>query len=208
MAPLTCTLAELTAAKLIAYYPPPPVGVPMVAPSTDPNVYLGDPNYLKQLNEQSFHKYAVDVPNANTAARFDFACKSWEMNGKHLPLPAPPSYSVFDEAAFDQWWAQFTANLGEPPQFYFIKPAPLPPPPVIVPEGSHPAAPAYDGPIGEAVPGNPGVFTPSAADTYPDGYIYAGPTGTYQKHIYRNPFTPGYVRIVWIALSGLACPAA
>lgn len=200
--PLISTLADLTAAKLIAYYPPPPPGIPLVSPSTDPNVYLGNPNYLKQLNAQSFHKYAVDVPNANLAARFDFLCKTWEMNGKQLPLPAPPAYSVFDEEAFDQWWAQFNMNLADAPEFYFIKPAALPSAPVIVAEGAPPPPPpAFDGPIGEPIAGNPGVFAPSSTDKYPDGYIYVGPTGVYQKHVYRNPFTSGYVRVVWISLS-------
>jgi hypothetical protein len=68
--------------------------------------------------------------------------------------------------------------------------------------------PATDGPIGSPAPNNPGVFNPSAADKFPDGYIYAGPTGVYQKHIYSNPFTAGQVRIIWIALQLTPLPPA
>lgn len=201
MNPLTTTLADLSADQLIAYYPPPVPGIAVVIPSPNPAVYTNDPSYLKQLNAQSLQKYAVDVPNANTAARFDFACKTWEGNGKTAALPAPPAYSIFDAQAFDQWWAQYTAKLGDAPPLYFIKPADLPPPPVIIPAGMPPApAPAFDGPIGNPVPNNPGVFNPSANDPYPDGYVYAGPSGIYQKHVYSNPFTPGNVRTIWISL--------
>jgi hypothetical protein len=198
---LTSTLADLTAAKLIAYYPAPAPGVPLVAASTDPATYAGDPSYLKQLNGQALEKYAVDLPNANTAARFDLACKLWETNGKSMTLPTPPAYVAFDAQAFDQWWAQYTAVLGDAPPLYFIKPALLPLPPVILPAGMPPPPPpAYDGPVGFAAPNNPGVYNPSANDHYPDGYVYAGPTGIYQKHVYSNPFTVGNARVIWVAL--------
>ncbi|MGA2598775.1 MAG: hypothetical protein ABSH09_17505 [Bryobacteraceae bacterium] len=201
MTPLTSTLADLTAAKLIAYYPPPPPGVPIVSASTNPSVYASDPTYLEQLNAQSLQKYAVDVPNTNVAATFSFACNTWEQNGKSPTLPAPPAYSVFDSQAFNQWWAQYATNLGTAPPLFFIKPAPLPPAPVILPAGMPPPPPpSYDGPIGAPVPNNPGVFNDSPNDPFPDGYVYSGPTGIYQKHVYSNPFTPGNTRVIWISL--------
>ncbi len=212
---LTSTLADLTAAKLIAYYPAPaPLAGPLQVPSTDPAVYAADTSYLMLLNEQAYWKYGVDVPNVQIANNYAGACTRWEqtldpLTGQKSPtLPAPPSYLVFDEAAFGQWWAQYCSNPGQDaPPLFFIKPAPLPPAPVILAPGAPPppaTVPSIDGPIGPAVPNNPGVFTPSSADnnsTYPDGYIYAGPTGIYQKHIYNNPFTTGNVRIIWIALT-------
>lgn len=206
MTQLISTLADLTAAKLIAYYPPPAPGVPVVAASTDPAVYASNAGYLQQLNAQSLQKYAVDVPNANVAQRFAFACATWEQNGKSPTLPAPPAYNVFAQQAFDQWWAQYTANLGDAPPLFFIKPAPLPLAPIIIPAGATVIAPqpATDGPIGDPVPNNPGVFNPSATDTYPDGYVYAGPTGIYQKHVYSNPFTAGQSRVIWIQLEAAA----
>lgn len=203
---LTSTLKALTAAQLVGNYPPPTPGQPIVAPSTDPSVYMGDPNYLKQLNAQFFQKYAVDVPNQNALNRYDFACKQWEQSGKPAMLPPPPTYLVFDQRAFDQWWDQYNANRGQnAPPLYFIKPAPLPPAPVIVAEDAKPPAqPALDGPIGAAVPANPGVFNPSSSDKFPDGWIYAGPTGVYQKHVYSNPFTADQTRVLWVQLQPAA----
>ncbi len=201
MTPLTSTLADLTAAKLIAYYPPPDPGVPVLAASTNPSTFANDPTYIEQLNAQSLQKYAVDVPNANVAATFSFACNTWEQNGKSPTLPAPPGYAVFDPQAFTQWWAQYNASLGDAPPLFFIKPAPLPPAPVILPAGMPPPpALTYDGPIGSPVPNNPGVFNPSPNDPYPDGYVYCGHTGIYQKHVFSNPFTPGNTRVIWISL--------
>lgn len=208
MTPLTSTLADLTAAKLVSYYPPPAPGVPIVQPSTDPAVYVQDPSYIKHLNEQCYQKYAVDVPNQWEADRFNFRAKQWEMS-KSAFLPAPPKYVFFDANAFDQWWAQYNATMDQfsavygqnAPALFFVKPAPLPPDPVILQAAAPPPpAPAMDGPIGAPVPYNAGVFNPSSTDSYPDGYIYAGPTGIYQKHIYNNPFTAGNVRVLWVAL--------
>lgn len=208
MTPLTSTIADLTAAKLTAYYPPPTPGVPIVQPSTDPTVYAQDPSYIKHLNEQCYQKYVVDVPNQWEADRYSFRCKQWEMN-KSGYLPAPPAYVVFDANAFDQWWEQYNATMQtssqtygqNAPPLFFVKPAPLPPTPVILQPTAPPPPPApSDGPIGSPVPNNPGVFNPSSNDNYPDGYVYAGPTGIYQKHVYSNPFTAGNIRVIWIAL--------
>jgi hypothetical protein len=209
---LTSTLQALTATQLIEYYPPPaPLGAPLQQPSTDPAVYRDDPNYIKLLNEQMYWKYAVDVPNRYTADRFNFACKQWEMAGKLIFLPLPPAYVTFDVNAFDQWWAQYVAKMGEAPPLFFIKPATLPPPPVILAAGAPPPPPAAtDGPIGAAVPFNPGVFRSAGAlaDRFPDGYLYAGLTGVYQKHVYADPFEACGVRIIWIARSENDMPAS
>src|SRR5207302_6588109 len=75
---LTSTLADVTAAKLTSYYAKPLEGVPIVQPSTDPTVYVQDPNYIKNLNKQAYQKYAVDVPNQYEADRFNFRAKQWE----------------------------------------------------------------------------------------------------------------------------------
>lgn len=217
MQPLTSTLADLTAAKLTAYYTPPPPGTVLVQPSADPTVYVQDPSYIKHLNQQAYQKYAVDVPNQYEADRFNFRCKQWESAKSATSIPRP-SFLIFDGDAFDRWWAmlQETYAPGSPtqgdnaPPLFFVKPAPLPPDPVITPEGSTPNAPPVltDGPIGAPVPNNPGVFLPSAIDNAGDGALYAGPTGIYQKHVYSNPFTAGQTRVVWIALQLAQVPRA
>lgn len=203
---LTSTLQALTAKQLIDYYPPPaPLAAALQQPSTDPTVYRDNPDYIKLLNEQTYWHYAVDVPNRYAADRFAFACKTWEMQGKSPFLPPPPAYVVFDVIAFNQWWTQLKTTqdaTGEAPPLFFVKPAPLPANPVIVAAGAPaPTPPAFDGPIGSAVPNNTGLFRSAGppADRFPDGYTYVGPTGVYQKHIYANPFEAGGARIVWIA---------
>lgn len=198
---LVSTLADLSSAKLTAYYAPPPAGVPTAQPSTNPNVYT-NPDYMKQLNAQALEKYAVDVPNLNAFNRYDYLCKQWEQN-KSASLPPPPQYVRFDQGAFDQWWDQLNANMGsDAPPLYFIKPAQPLPAPLIVAAGSPPPPPpATDGPIGTPVPSNPRVFNPSSTDNFADGYVYAGSTGVYQKHIYTNPFTADQTRVIWIQLS-------
>lgn len=204
MTPLTSTIADLTAAKLIAYVPPPAPGIALVAPSTDAALYMANPSYLKQLNQQAFQRYAVDQPNANAAARFDFASKTWEQSGKNpTAIPQWPVYSYLDQRAFDEWWNAVNSNLGQDaPPLFFIKLLPVPPPVQLVATDAPPAPPpAYDGPVGAPVPNNPGVFNAASGDRYPDGYIYAGPTGIYQKHVYSNPFTSGNVRIIWMELT-------
>lgn len=220
MTPLTSTLADLTAAELIAYYPVPAPGITLVQPSTDPSVYVQDPSYIKSLNEQSYQTYAVDVPNQDEANQFAFLAKQWEANKSATAIPKP-SFLIFDGNAFDSWWTMLNATYtqGSPtygqnaPPLFFVKPAPLPPDPVILPAGTASAPvppPATDGPIGAPAPNNPGVFySAGATDTFPDGYIYTGPTGIYQKHIYSNPFTAGQVLIIWVALQlSAALPAA
>src|SRR5690349_9529482 len=158
---LTSTLQALTAQQLIDYYPPPaPLSTVLQQPSTDPAVYRDNPDYIKFLNEQAYWRYAVDVPNRYAADRFSFACKQWEMGtrdpngqsqGKFPFLPTPPAYVVFDVDAFNQWWAQYSAKWGDAPPMYFVKPAPLPPAPVIVsPNAPPPPPPNLDGPIGAA----------------------------------------------------------
>lgn len=195
-APLTSTLSDLTCAKLEAYYIPPTPGN-----GTPSGAGLNSPDIIKQNNAIALQRYAVDQPNASALARYDFACKTWAQ-AKTSTLPTAPAYLVFDANAFDQWWAQLEANTGaDAPPLFFIKPASLPPPPVILDPTVPPPPPALDGPIGAAVPGNPGVFNPSASDNFPDGYIYAGLTGVYQKHVYSNPFTAGQSRVIWVKLA-------
>ena len=129
MTPLTSTLADLTAAKLIAYYPPPAPGVPIAHGIHQPAVYASDPTYFGATQRAVLQKYAVDVPDTNIAATFSFACNTWEQNGKSPTLPAPPAYSVFDPQAFNQWWAQYARpRRRSAPVFHQTRPAipPLP----------------------------------------------------------------------------------
>ena len=181
---LTSTVQDLTAAKLIAYYPPP---APIPWPSAQPATVQA--TEIEQQNAAAMQHYAVDVRNANLLADYTTAANNWQTNKvlePAAPLPTPPQYVYFDGGAFTQWWADYQATIGtgnNAPPLYFIKPFPNPPDPVILAAGAVTiAVPALDGPIGAAVPGNPGVFTPSASDNFPDGYVYGGPTGVYQKH--------------------------
>ena len=216
MQALTSTLADLTAAKLTDWLTqqlpagPPPV----VQPSTDPAVYRTD-GYIKQLNLQAFNAYIYgsnDVyggmrgANRTAVDRFNFAAKIWEQGGKSAPPPSWPAFQYVDTAAFDLWWATYSANPGQnAPDLFFIKNLPALPAVVILgADNATPPVPATDGPIGAAVPNNPGVFNSSGNDKYPDGYIYAGPTGVYQKHVYSNPFTAGNVRVIWVSLQPVA----
>lgn len=122
--------------------------------------------------------------------------------------PTPwPHYDTVDLAKFDLWWT--VTNLGgtdpsravngDIPKFFVVPAAPLPAI-VILPADGKTSPPQSDGPIGPAVPNNPGVFTSSGNDSYPDGYMYVGKTGIYQKHIYSNPFTADETRVIWIQL--------
>ena len=200
---LTSTVQDLTAAKLIAYYPPPaPIPWPSAQPATVQTTEI------EQQNAAAMQHYAVDVRNANVLADYTTAANNWQTNKvlePAAPLPTPPQYVYFDGGAFTQWWADYQATIGtgnNAPPLYFIKPFPNPPDPVILAAGAVTiAVPALDGPIGAAVPGNPGVFTPSASDNFPDGYVYGGPTGVYQKHVYSNPFTVGQTRVIWVKLN-------
>ena len=205
---LISSLQALTAQQLIDYYPPPtPLSIVLQQPSNDPAVFRDNPDYIKFLNEQTYWKYAVDVPNRNAADNFSFRSKQWEQaqGGKTPFLPAPPAYVVFDIDAFNQWWTLLVPTqqtTGEAPPLFFVKPATLPPPPVILPAGitaPPPPPPATDGPVGAAIPNLPAMFDPAPGDKFPDGYVYAGPTGVYQKHFFGS--IANNVRAVWIALA-------
>lgn len=209
--PLTSTLAALTCPQLEAYYTvPAPLGT-IVAGSTDPAVFATE-TYIEQQNAQQYHRYAVDVPNTNTANQYDFTCRTWQSaTPRSSYLPVPPAYVVFDGNAFHTWFTMLNATytngsaaFGQAaPPLFFVKPAPLPADPIILAAGVTvaPVAVVTDGPIGAAVANNPGVFNSAgASDTFADGYVYLGVTGVYQKHIYSNPFTAGLTRVIWIKL--------
>lgn len=214
MEPLQSTLADLTEDKLVNWAK---AGMP-IAPqfnpatiSTDPSVYRGD-GYIKALNLTQFigiiYGGGIDGKllgtNQKALQALQSAAHEFAQHKDTNPVPLPPNYNIVDLAAFDQWWAQYEANMGQDaPPLFFIKPAPKLPPVQIITAGTPaPQTSATDGPIGAPVPNNPGVFNSSGAgDNFPDGYLYAGPTGIYQKHIYSNPFTAGNTRIIWSKLA-------
>lgn len=182
-APLTSTLANLTAAQLDAYYAPPADIVPITQPATDPAVY-SSPNYIKNLNEQFFEQYAVDVPNQAAYQAYEYSVSQWAQN-KTVTLPASPAYSQISQAAFDAWWSQYCATIGSgAPPVNFIVPAPQPPAPVILPAAQ--ASQVSSDPIGAYNGAN--IYQCAPGDTYPNGAIYSDSTGTYRKFVYITPF--------------------
>lgn len=213
MEPLQTTRTDLTEDKLNSYakagMPIPPQFSPATV-STDPSVFRGD-GYIKALNLTQFigivYGGGIDGKllgtNQKALQAFEFQSHEFAEHKDTAAVPVMPKYNIVDLAAFDQWWAQYEANMGQDaPPLFFIKPAPaLPAVQLVSADAPAPVPAATDGPIGAAVTNNPGVFNSSGSgDTYPDGYLYPGPTGIYQKHIYNSPFTAGSTRVIWIKL--------
>jgi hypothetical protein len=226
-APLITTLADLNATVLFAYVSGavPSRGTILQPPSTDSSVFAGNTNYLHLLNKQAAQRYQVDVPNSlaldggtinggDGKGGFMLTATNWDNFGRKIGQPPPgapggaawPSFLAFDSAAFDMWDSMRMANpSAEPPPEFYIKNAGFIPPLQLVAEAPA-AAPALDGPIGLPVPNNPGVYNPSSLDgqQYPNNYVYTGPTGVYQKHIFNDPFAPNQTRVIWIKTGGAA----
>lgn len=202
MLPLTSTLSNLTAAMLKSYGAPPPSGPdPSFVPSTDANVFV-TASYIEQLNANFAKVVMVDQPNQALFAHFSGLCDAWESNrnGKDASaIPAFPQYDYFDNAAFHLAWGQFT-NSGGFLQPIYVKQLPVLPAVQIIPEGQVVATTEQtDGPIGKNLGG--GYFESSGInDAYTDSQFYQGPTGTYQKHIFANPFTKNQSRTVWVKI--------
>jgi hypothetical protein len=81
------------------------------APSTDPAVYgTNDPDYIKNLNLQVLEQQA-NIVNQQMY-------QNWVLTGQKGP---PPQYVGIDENAWQQWWAQYSANPGQdaPPQNFW-----------------------------------------------------------------------------------------
>ena len=186
--PTASSLLSLSIDDMISYYAAPAPIPPTVQPSTDPNVYMNDPNYMKGLNKQFFESYAVEVPNTQAFDTYKTALQNWAIM-RTGALPTPPSYLKLDDGGFDAWWSAYCVAYGagkDAPAVNFIIPiAPLPPAPEIV----APVVPTSGSPIGAADGG--GIFMSSSNDSatrFPDGSIYQDSTGTYVKHIYITPF--------------------
>jgi len=186
--PTASNLLSLSIDEMISYYAAPVPIPPTVQPSTNPDVYMNDPNYMKGLNKQFFESYAVQVPNTQAFDTYRTALQNWAIM-RTGPLPTPPSYVKLDDAGFNAWWAAYCMAYGAgkdaPPVNFIIPVAPLPPAPEIV----APVVPTSGSPIGAA--DGASIFMSSSNDSaarFPDGSIYQDSTGTYVKHIYITPF--------------------
>src|SRR5260370_13954414 len=113
MTVLNSTLADLTAAKLVAYARDNMPAVPPVIakPSTDRAVVEAD-NYIKNINLTQFEGIVygggIDghMPgmNPNMLDRFATTCHEWEPHRKPArAIPRWPQFLILDQAAFDQW---------------------------------------------------------------------------------------------------------
>lgn len=81
------------------------------APSTDPDVYgTNDPAYIDNLNLQAVEQQA-NIVNQQMY-------QNWVLTGEKGP---PPQYVGIDQNAWQQWWAQVSANPGQnaPPQNFW-----------------------------------------------------------------------------------------
>jgi len=234
MTQITSTLADLTAAQLTAFAQanmpiPPAIGN---VPTPDPNNPLDtQQSQLLNLRAEVSRVYGLNGMNGDNQTilnTFSFACHNWQEGGKTADIPAFPIFKIVDPQAWLQWWFQLnTVYLNSSPNYqsvnfiqsmesnkFYIKPAQALPAVIIVGDAPPTPPPATDGPIGAPVPNNAGLFYSAGAptDLYPDGYLYMGPTGVYQKHVYSPPFTAqpaprrissifgGNPIIVWIKL--------
>src|SRR5581483_399818 len=147
--PTASNLLSLSIDEMISYYAAPVPIPPTVQPSTNPDVYMNDPNYMKGLNKQFFESYAVQVPNTQAFDTYRTALQNWAIM-RTGPLPTPPSYVKLDDAGFNAWWAAYCMAYGAgkdaPPVNFIIPVAPLPPAPEIV----APVVPTSGSPIGAA----------------------------------------------------------
>jgi hypothetical protein len=189
--PTADSVQDLSIAALLSYYAPPAPVAPTVQASTDPNVFMSDPNYMKGLSKQFIEMNNIDAVNMRSFQDYQFRLQTWVNGGKQGPLPDPPQYVQIDNGKFDSWW-QLNCQMQiegaqDPPQGNFIVPVAALAPPVITPPAAPP--PATGSPVGAANGAN--NYQCSAADSldrFPDGSTYTDSTGTYTKHVYITPF--------------------
>lgn len=189
--PTADSVQDLGIAALLSYYAPPAAVAPTVQASTDPNVFMNDPGYLKGLSKQFIEMNNIDAVNMRSFQDYQFRLQTWANGGKQGPLPDPPQYVQIDSAKFDSWW-QLNCQMQiegaqDPPQGNFIVQVAALAPPVIAPPAAPP--PATGSPIGAADGAN--NYQCSAADSldrFPDGSTYTDSTGSYTKHVFITPF--------------------
>lgn len=73
------------------------------APSNDPAVFMGDPNYIRNLNLQAFYGQADRTNNS--------LYQNWLQTGAN---GAQPQYTTVSKPGFDQWWNSF-GGVGDAP---------------------------------------------------------------------------------------------
>jgi hypothetical protein len=83
---------------------------PTSTPSTDPGTYMGG-NYIKQSN-LNFIVQGVNHENQNRFDEYQNGLQNWAQGGMKGDPPAPPKYEVVDATGFENWWSQYTANIG------------------------------------------------------------------------------------------------
>ncbi len=186
--PLISTLADLTAAKLEAYYAPPAPFVATQSASNDPAQFMTD-TYIKELNRSYMH-HQVDSQNSQAFGNYQTAANNWQFYSNKPPtLPTPPQYQEMNDSEFDQWWALYQVAIGQgqdaPTPFFVYPMAPLPPPFIVTPiQPPAPAQPAN--PIGNPVASAPGFFYPAIGDQSLNGVTYQDASGKYAKLV--SPF--------------------
>ncbi len=97
-------------ANLLAQNAPPQPYSQAQQPSTNPAVYEGG-GYMQQSNLNCIEQQA-GVQNRNLFANYTVAVQNWAGNGMRGSPPAAPKYESVDVNGFNQWWSEYTSNLG------------------------------------------------------------------------------------------------
>jgi hypothetical protein len=105
-------------AALLQQNAPPSAYAPGQQPSTDMGVY-SNPDYLMQSNLNLIQQQT----NHENQYRFDVyknGVQNWAANGMQGDPPAAPKYENVDVKGFNQWWDQYTQNVGQnaPPETF------------------------------------------------------------------------------------------
>jgi len=89
---------------------PPTPYTPAQSNSTDPTVY-GTMDYSEAMNLSSNEVQANDE-NARRYQNYLTEFKNWQMNGSQGQPPQAPVYETVDQNGFQQWWAEYQANMA------------------------------------------------------------------------------------------------
>lgn len=98
-------------ASLLTQNAPPAPYAPVGQGSTDPAVFRTD-DYIKALNLNSFLQ-AANHDNTYRYQQYDFQLHMWSEGGMQGNPPAAPKYETVDLKGFNNWWAQYDANIGQ-----------------------------------------------------------------------------------------------